>query len=110
LIENAKSFRDAHRGVMPSKSVVGDRVKRSARHALYSLVSPRRAYSPDNFSRRSAGEGQQQYSFGGDLALKQELHSRAQRGGLTGARPRKYAKRTVAKRRRLALAIVQMLL
>jgi hypothetical protein len=95
---------------MSPKSVVSDRVKRSARHALHTFVSPRRANPPDDFASRSPGESQQKYSFRGDLSLEQKLHSRAQRGGLAGPRPGEYAKRAIAKGRRFALAVVQMLL
>jgi hypothetical protein len=93
-----------------SKGVVGYRVKRSARDALHPLVPPRGTNPADNFTSRTAREGQQENSFGGDLALEQELHSGAQRGGFAGPWSRQYAKGTVAKGGGLALAIVQVLL
>jgi hypothetical protein len=73
---------------MTSQRLMRHRMERSARDPLNTLVAPGRAHAPNDFARRSPGEGQKKYSLGRHTTLEKELNSCAQRGGLsrTGSR------------------------
>lgn len=94
---------------MTSQRLMRHRMERSARDPLNTLVAPRRAHAPNDFARRSPGEGQKKYSLGRHTTLEKELNSCAQRGGLSRTGSRENSQGSVPERSRFTLTIVELL-